>query len=392
MASMHTGAGEINERLQGIRREIDALDSQLLDLLNRRAGLSREVGRIKADAASVIFKPLREHELLNDLARRNPGLLPEEHLRSIWREILSSSRALQRPQDVAYLGPEGTFSFFAGLEYLGHSATYHPCRDIVEIFEMVNDGRCELGVVPLENSLQGTVGVSFDLFLKYPVFIQAELFSRISHCFLSSAQDLSSITTIYSHPQPLAQCSTWLRTHLPRAVLVPVESTASAARRAAELPDTAAIGHRGLSVMLGLNVLASRIEDEPGNWTRFVIIASEKFRQSRKQGIAQSKNVADKTSVLFTLQDQPGALSAVLNCLALNKINMRKLESRPLKTETWKYVFFADVECDLESETYAPLVEELSTHCSSFRILGSYVTGPQLDRTMPESDEEDREN
>lgn len=387
MASCHSDAGEISERLQSVRCEIDALDTQLLDLLNRRASLSREVGRIKADAAGPIFKPLREHELLNELARRNPGILPEEHLRSIWREILSSSRALQRPQAVAYLGPEGTFSFFAGLEYLGHSANYHPCRDIAEIFEMVHDGRCELGVVPLENSLQGTVGVSFDLFLKYPVIIQAELFSRISHCFLSSAQDLSSIATIYSHPQPLAQCSTWLRTHLPRAVLVPVESTASAARRAAEHPDAAAIGHRGLSVMLGLNVLASRIEDEPGNWTRFVIITSEKSGQVRKKSNAGKSNVADKTSVLFTLQDRPGALSAVLDCLARNAINMRKLESRPLKAETWKYVFFADVECDLESERYEHLVEELSANCSSFRILGSYVTGPQLDRSMSESDE-----
>ncbi|MBQ7617323.1 MAG: prephenate dehydratase [Desulfovibrio sp.] len=369
-------AAELEARLAEVRAEIDSVDSAVLKLLNQRAALSREVGRIKAGATDGVFKPLREHELLNKLTAKNPGDLPEEHLRSIWREILSSSRALQRPQDVAYLGPEGTFSFFAGLEYLGHSATYHPCRDIAEIFEMVNDGQCELGIVPLENSLQGTVGVSFDLFLKYPVYIQAELFSRISHCFLSKAHDFSSINTIYSHPQPLAQCSSWLRTRLPYASLVPVESTASAARRATVTPNSAAIGHSGLAVMLSLNILASRIEDAPGNWTRFVVISAKKAKLPR-----QEKPLADKTSVLFTLQDKPGALSMVLDCLASSSINMRKLESRPLRGETWKYVFFADVECDLEAKAYAGLVEKLMACCNTFRILGSYVTGPQLDRT-----------
>ena len=367
-------AESVDDRLAFVRTEIDRIDTELLDLLNQRARMSREVGRIKHTSMGTVFKPLRETELLNCLAKKNPGDLPEEHLRSIWREILSSSRALQRPQDVAYLGPEGTFSFFAGLEYLGHSACYHPCRDIAEVFEMVNDGRCSLGVVPLENSLQGTVGVSFDLFLKYPVVIQAELFSRVSHCFLSSAREFSSIKTIYSHPQPLAQCGMWLRTRLPNAVLVPVESTAAAARRAAGVEDAAAIGHNGLSVMYGLSIMATRIEDEPGNWTRFVIISVKKAGERKSV-------VADKTSLLFTLADKPGALSTVLDCFASNGINMRKLESRPIRGETWKYVFFADVETDLESDAYDALRQQLARTCSSFRILGSYSTGPQLDRS-----------
>ncbi|MBQ7606677.1 MAG: prephenate dehydratase [Desulfovibrionaceae bacterium] len=371
-----------NDRLSHIRAEIDQVDSELLALLNRRAALSREVGKIKAGELGPIFKPLREHDLLNSLARRNEGILPEEHMRSIWREILSSSRALQRPQDVAYLGPEGTFSFFAGLEYLGSSAIFHPCRDIAEIFEMVHESKCELGIVPLENSLQGTVGASFDLFLKFPMRIQAELFSRISHCFLTRAHDFSSISTIYSHPQPLAQCSIWLRTHLPNASLIPVESTASAARRASESDSSAAIGHSGLSVRYGLSILASRIEDEPGNWTRFVVIARPAQQAQRTSG----EKKAEKTSVLFTLKDRPGALSRVLDCLAKNNINMRKLESRPIKSETWKYVFFADVECDLEAKEYAPLVQSLKEACSSFRILGSYCIGPQLDRTCSDAD------
>ena len=225
-------AGASAGRLAEIRARIEEVDSRLLPLLNERAALSLEVGQIKAHDPGIIFKPLREREVLDSLARQNTGPLPDGHLRAIWSEILSSSRALQRPQHVAYLGPEGTFSYFAGVEYLGHSAIFHPCNDLAQVFEEVAGGQCELGVVPLENSLQGTVGVSFDLFLSHDVHIQAELFSRISHCLLSNAASLAEVRTVYSHPQPLAQCGGWLRAHLPNAALVPVESTAAAARRA----------------------------------------------------------------------------------------------------------------------------------------------------------------
>ena len=266
---------------------------------------------------------------------------------------------------------------------LGHAAQFRPCSDITQVFQEVASGQCELGVVPLENSLQGTVGVSFDLFLKYDVHIQAELFSRISHCLLSNAPSLAAVRTVYSHPQPLAQCGAWLRAHLPNAGLVPVESTAAAAQRAAQ-PDqghTAAIGHGKLADLMGLGILASRIEDEPGNWTRFVIIGPGDARSGSRTGGPQPGHTgADKTSLLFTTADKAGALSSVLDLLAANGINMRKLESRPLRGQRWKYVFFADVESDLEDPRYAPLLETLHEVCTSFRILGSYPTGPQLDR------------
>ncbi len=373
-----------NARLTAIRAEIDTTDTELLAILNRRASLSLEVGRIKAGAPGIIFKPLREKEVLDNLVTRNSGPLPEEHLRAIWREILSSSRALQRPQNVAYLGPEGTFSYFAGVEYLGHAAHFRPCNDIAQIFEEVAGGQCELGVVPLENSLQGTVGVSFDLFLKHDVYIQAELFSRISHCLLSNAPSLAQVHTVYSHPQPLAQCGGWLRTHLPGAVLVPVESTAAAAQRASSQENAAAIGHSKLSNIVGIAILARRIEDEPGNWTRFVVIGPRDSRSVRAADPQPTPNPghtgADKTSLLFTTADKAGALSRVLDLLAENNINMRKLESRPMRGQCWKYVFFADVESDLEDSRYDLLMEELREVCTSFRILGSYPTGPQLDR------------
>ena len=381
-----------DERLSTIRHEIDAVDQDLLDLFNRRAALSREVGRIKAGSPGIIFRPVREKEVLDSLAARNPGPLPEDHLRAIWREIFSSSRALQRPQNVAYLGPEGTFSYFAGIEYLGHAATFHPCNDIAQVFEEVASGRCELGVVPLENSLQGTVGVSFDLFLKHEVFIQAELFSRISHCLLSNAPSLAAVRTVYSHPQPLAQCGTWLRTHLPNAGLVPVESTTAAAQRAAQGPDqehAAAIGHGKLADLMSLGTLASRIEDEPGNWTRFVIIGpkASAAQGGKLQNPQPGHGGADKTSLLFTLPDKAGALSRVLDLLAGHGINMRKLESRPMRGQCWKYVFFADVESDLEDPRHADLLVQLGHACTGFRILGSYPTGPQLDRLDLHTDE-----
>ncbi len=388
--------GNAEDRLSAIRTEIDTVDQDLLSLFNRRAALSREVGHIKADVPGIIFKPVREKEVLDSLAARNPGPLPEDHLRAIWREIFSSSRALQRPQNVAYLGPEGTFSYFAGVEYLGHAATFHPCNDLTQVFEEVSSGNCELGVVPLENSLQGTVGVSFDLFLKHDVFIQAELFSRISHCLLSTAPSLAAVRTVYSHPQPLAQCGGWLRAHLPNAGLVPVESTAAAAQRAAQ-PDqghTAAIGHGKLADLMGLGILARRIADEPGNWTRFVIIGPKTAIQGGKMQSPQpGHGGADKTSLLFTLPDKAGALSRVLDLLAGHGINMRKLESRPMRGQCWKYVFFADVESDLEDPRHADLLVQLEHACTGFRILGSYPTGPQLDRLDLHTDEtEQRES
>lgn len=377
------------ERLADIRAEIDSLDQELLRLFNARAALSKEVGEIKASGRDMVFKPLREKDLLDNLAKANPGPLPVEHLRAIWREILSSSRALQRPQNIAYLGPEGTFSHFAGVEYLGHSAIFHPCPDIARIFEEVTAGNCELGVVPLENSLQGTVGVSFDLFLKHDVKIQAELYSRISHCFLSNAPSLAAIEKVYSHPQPLAQCGAWLRAHVPHAALVPVESTAAAARMASKSDVAAAIGHCKLAGMTGLDIMARRIEDEAGNWTRFVIIAPGKDRgaPAPRPTPGQQKGM-DKTSLLFTLPDKPGSLANALELMARSGVNMRKLESRPLRGQPWRYVFFCDVESDLTDPGHENLVRELEQACTSFLILGSYPTGPQLDRGYVEDEKQ----
>ena len=358
-----------NDRFANIRIKIDKTDKQLLALLNERAKLSIEVGELKAESDDSVFKAAREKELLEILANTNPGPLPEEHLLSIYREIISSSRRLQQPREVAYLGPEGTFSYFAGVEYLGKSMEFRPRNNFNDVFHAVAAKEAELGIVPLENSLQGSVGQCLDLFLKYNLFIQSEVFCKISHSLLSNEPSLASIDTIYSHHQPLEQCATWLRTHLPDARVVPTESTAAAATQIVGMKKCAAIGHIKLSDMLGLGVLSRNIEDLPDNWTRFVIIG-----RSLPKG-----DTHDKTSLVFTLPDKAGALVAVLNLLANRGVNMKKLESRPMRSEKWQYVFFADVECDLLKEDFADLVKELFLCCHTLRVLGSYPSGPYLD-------------
>lgn len=357
------------QRLTEIRTQIDSLDEQLLGLLNKRASLSREVGQLKSDSLDIVFKPFREKEVLSRLNSLSPGILPEDHLRAIYREILSSSRRLQQPQTVAYLGPEGTFTHLAGLEYLGRSMDFTPCPTLHDVFLTVASRKADLGVIPLENSLQGSVGQSLDLFLQYNVYIHAELFSRISHALLATNADLASVRTVYSHPQALAQCSGWLRTNVPQAVVVPTESTAAAAAQAEREGDGfAAIGHPRLVERYGLKAVALDIQDLPDNWTRFLVIGPTPTVGSSR----------DKTSLLFTTPDRPGALAAILNLLADQGLNLTKLESRPLKGEKWKYVFFMDVECDLSQEQYENTMNNLTSLCHTMRVLGSYPTGPHL--------------
>ncbi len=354
--------------LERIREQISSIDEGVLELLNRRASLSLQVGRIKSRFQDSVFKPFREKEVLNGLAGKNRGPLPEEHLRAVYREILSSSRSLQQKQRVVYLGPEGTFSYFAGVEYLGHSADFFSRNSLEDVFRAVDSREAELGIIPLENSLQGSVGQSLDLFLKFEVFIHAEVFCRISHALLSNEKTLAEIKKVYSHPQALQQCSVWLRTNLPGVPIIPDESTASAARRAAGETGAAALGHRKLAGIFHLDILEQGLEDVPDNWTRFLVISASPPETGSRE----------KTSLLFTVMDKPGSLVKALNVLSRKGINMKKLESRPMRVEKWRYVFFTDVECDLTSEEYADVLRELEENCHFLRILGSYPHGPQI--------------
>ncbi len=355
--------------LSDLRESIDDLDQRILDLLNQRAEISLEVGRRKQGLDEPIFKPSREKFVMTRLQVLNPGPLPDRHLYAIYREIMSSSRRLQRPERVVYLGPEGTFSYFAGIEFMGHSAELNPTAHFADIFRSVTDGQAELGIIPLENSLEGTVGQSVDLFFRYPAYIQAEIYMRISHALMTKAADLSQIKRVYSHSQPLGQCSDWLLNNLGQAERIPTASTAAAARMAMDDEEAAVVGHARLAEMFSLNVMAEHIENLPDNWTRFLVIGS---RPSSEEG-------RDKSSILFTTPDRPGALANILKLFADSEVNMSKLESRPFREEKWKYVFFADLECDLSLEQYQPLLTELKNHCHTLRVLGSYPTGPQLE-------------
>ena len=352
-----------DKELEELRKEINSVDSALVDLLNRRAGLSLAVGEHKRQFPdSVVFHPGRESSLLQDIAGNSSGPLPEEHLRAIYREILSSSRSLQRPQRAAFLGPEGTFSHMAGRAFLGSQVTFHAQPTLVEVFQSVENGDCDLGIVPLENSLQGSVGQSFDLFMSHQVHITAEKNLRIRQSLLSRCHELSEIRVVYSHPQPLAQCSGWLMRNLPKVPVLPLESTAASARRVVHEEGAAAIAHSDLASVLDLHLLAQGIEDQPGNWTRFVLIG---LKPADRPG-------ADKTSVLFSVADKPGSLNRVLERFSQNRINLRKLESRPMQGESWKYVFFADLECDIYDKSYAGVLEEVKEHCLYLRVLGCY--------------------
>lgn len=357
-----------NQRLIAIRDTLDDLDSRIVGLLNQRAALCREVGRIKSASRESVYKPFREKEVIHGLISRNQGDLPDDHLRAIYREILSSSRRLQQQQVIVYLGPEGTFSYFAGVEYLGHSAEYRSCRQLRDVFKAVEAGQAQLGIVPLENSLQGSVGQCLDFFLEYDVYIQAEVYCKISHSLLSPEFNVSDIHTVYSHPQALEQCANWLRIQLPDARIVPIESTAAAAESVVNTKGSAAIAHEKLADMMQLNILSRQIEDLPDNWTRFMIIGAS----------APVGGNQDKTSLLFTLPDKSGALVQVLTLLAQSGINMKKLESRPIRGGKWQYVFFADVECNLSHGDYAALKESLQKACHNLRILGSYPAGHYL--------------
>jgi chorismate mutase/prephenate dehydratase len=349
--------------LAGPRAEINALDDLLLQTLNKRAAVSLEIGRLKHARGLPVFVPAREADLLERLSAANPGPLSAAQLRAVYREILSVSRALQQPLRVACLGPEGTFSHLACLEYFGSSYLCLPLPSFADVFAAVENGEAGLAAVPLENSLHGTVGQCLDLFTRHNVHVRAEWISRIRLSLLTRGQPLASIRVVYSHAQPLGQCARWLREHIPQAEQISVESTAIAAARAAAEEGGAAIAHAGLAETHGLNIAATGLEDAAGNWTRFFAISAEPGADMN----------ADKSSIVFTLKDKPGALAAVLRVFADTGINLSKLESRPLPGERWKYIFFADLDCNINSPARAATLAEAHGLCHSLRVLGAYM-------------------
>jgi len=350
------------KRVEKIRQEIRKKDRQIVRLLNERSLLSVEVGRVKNRLGMEVYDPSQEDRVLSSLAAVNEGPLPDEALRDIYREVFSSSRRLQSPLQVACLGPEASFSHLAALTQFGKSSSFLLERTIGEVFDVLEKGKSDFGVVPFENSLEGSVKMTLDRMISTPLKIRAEVFLRISHCLLSRGSK-ERIRKVYSHPQALAQCRDWIARNLPEAETVATDSTAGAVLRVRKDPRGAAVAGRLAAKTYGLPILAEGIEDHPNNITRFLVL-----------GRGESKPTGrDKTSILFGTPHLPGSLHHALGPFARAGINLLRIESYPLRDRVWEYLFFADLEGHLRDKKVGPCLKKMERKTSFLRILGSYA-------------------
>ena len=360
---MSTASGD--DELDEVRRRIDAIDQELLQLISERARCAQQVAHIKigTDGSSALFyRPEREVAVLRRIKDRNPGPLDGEEVARLFREIMSACLALERPVQAAFLGPEGTFTQAAAVKHFGHSVVTKAMATIDEIFREVESGACDFGVVPVENSTEGVVSHTLDLFMTSPLRITGEVSLRIHHHLMSTEADWGAIKTIYSHQQSLAQCRGWLDRHLLHAERIPVGSNAEAARLAAETSGAGAVAGLQAAEIYGLKVLAQRIEDDPGNTTRFLVIGKQDARPSGQ----------DKTSLLLSCRNKAGGLHALLLPLAAHGISMTRIESRPSKRGIWEYVFFIDIIGHRQDLPVAVALEHLEKDAALFKVLGSY--------------------
>ncbi len=351
------------DRLSAVRQQIDAIDGELVRLISERAALAQQVAEIKREAGEMDFyRPEREAAVLRRIRAQNPGPLEGDTLVHLFREIMSACLALEEPIAVAFLGPAGTFTQAATLKHFGHAVKTVPLEDIGDVFREVESGACRYGVVPVENSTEGVVNHTLDQFLISPLRITGEVSLRIHQYLLSRSSQLKAIQRLYSHQQSLSQCRAWLDRHLPDVPRLSVGSNAEAARLAAEDPKAGAIASGAAAEIYGLRILAERIEDEPLNTTRFLVIGREDARPSGQ----------DKTSLLLSCRNEAGGLYQLLSPLAEHQINMTSIESRPSRRGIWEYVFFVDVLGHREDGPLGKALEALSKRASLFKILGSY--------------------
>lgn len=352
------------QRIGELRVEIDAVDDELLRLLNRRAALTMEVGEVKrADgSATEFYRPEREASILRRLLEHNPGPLPDEDLVRVMREIISTCLSLEQALRIAYLGPEGTYTHAAVLKHFGGAVSPMACAHVSEVFRDVEARACDYGVVPLENSVGGSVNQTLDSLAASPLRICAEIVLDVHHQLLSTRAVLGEIRRVYAHEQALAQCRGWLDSHLPAAERIAFSSNAAAAQRAREDVESAAIASVEAGQRYGLTVLAANIEDFPHNTTRFAVLGRTIPRASGD----------DLTSVMFALHNKPGALHAILAVLAERGISMSRIESRPARNGTWDYLFFVDLRGHSEDPVMAAALAEIERRAISFKLLGSY--------------------
>lgn len=360
--SEKTEDGVKEERILGLRSEIDKIDDTILELINKRLLIGKEIGRIKGVSGIKVLDRKRETEIFDRLTEKNKGLLKPSVIHHIFSVIMASSREIQMPQMVTYLGPEGTHTHMAATSHFGHAGTFVPQINIRDIFDSVTRGTYQYGVVPVENSIEGAVNFTLDMLFESSLQICAESYQAISHYLLSNSGSLEDIRVVYSHPQALSQCRGWMRKNIPNAVMKECASTAHAAQIASSEPGSAAVASRAASSMYNLKILAERIEDFTKNVTRFLVIGKD----------SPPRTGNDKTSVIFVTSHIPGALFKALQPIAESGINMVKLESRPTKHENWKYFFVMDVEGHHEDANIAEALEKLSKSCLFLKKLGSY--------------------
>ncbi len=348
--------------LAELRKEIDAIDVKLLNLLNERARLAIEVGKIKAREKSDFYSPEREREIFKRLTARNKGPFPNSALLHIYREIMSASLSLEKPLKVAFLGPPATFTHQAALQHFGISCEFVPKKDIAEIFDDVEREKADFGVVPVESTAEGAVDHTLDMFVTSELRICAEIMLEVTSSLLNKSGRLSDIKTVCSHPHAIAQCTRWLKAHLPKVPVMEVSSTAMAARMASEDATVAAIAGEAAANLYDLRIVEKKIEDNPNNFTRFLVIGK---KEAKKTG-------SDKTSMVFAIKDAPGALYRMLEPFAKRGINFTKIESRPMKTKAWEYLFFLDLDGHISDRKIKTAISELEGMCSFIKILGSY--------------------
>ena len=353
-----TNAREIDR----LRKRIDAVDTKLLGLINSRARLVKGIGRIKSAAGQDFYVPHREKKVLAGLAAKNTGPLASFAVQSIFREIMSVCRALESRIKIAYLGPEATFTHQAALKNFGAAADYVPVKSIGDVFTEVQKGRADYGVVPIENTTDGAVYYTLDMFSESDLVVCAEFSMRIEECLLSKNADRKTVRKIYSIASALGQCRNWLEANFPGVPIHETLSTVAAAKRASEENGAAAIGPRAAAALYGLEIISAGIEDSKENYTRFLVIGHTPADRSGQ----------DKTSIMVSLKDRIGALHDLLVPFRRNGLSLTKIESRPTKKKAWEYLFFIDFTGHVSENKVQNALKELGKSCAFIKVLGSY--------------------
>lgn len=350
--------------LEQLRERIDALDEKIQALLNERAGCAQQVAEAKRseDPDTVFYRPEREAEVLRLVRERNQGPLSDDEVVRLFREIMSACLALEQPLTIAYLGPEGTYTQAAALKHFGHSVQLKSLAAIDEIFREVEAGSADFGVVPVENSTEGAINHTLDMFIRSPLKICGDVELRIHHQLIANSGSLDAVKSVHAHQQALAQCREWLDANLPGVERVAVSSNAEAARQASGDKTLAAIASDAAAETYGLEILATNIEDDPNNTTRFLVIGDE--------SVGRSGN--DKTTLMATVHNKAGALYALLEPISQHGVSMTRIESRPSRMSKWDYVFFVDVEGHRDDDNVAAALKELEARASMLKVLGSY--------------------